>query len=172
MLGFQLRPTFEILLADSREMVVEKIGRESLRHQDSLLMVHGEYGELHLPPVEYRIWSPHLSFYVEQYGEMARIQGRFAPRVEVWTLVRIFYLLLGFSAFFGFVLGFSQMMLGTDLWGMGIGFCAVACWLTLYVVAQIGQQWSADQMVALRSRLENFLISAEVNAAEPAQHAS
>jgi len=69
----------------------------------------------------------------------------------------------GFSAFFGFILGYSQFMIGTNSWGMWIGLVALLLWAALIVIAHVGQQWSSDQMHALQNRLDELLNNAKLN---------
>ena len=160
---FTLRPTFEIQLTDSQQDAVEKMDRAYKVIGDrKYFLVFGEYGELHLPPSEHRVWSPYLAFSVNPNGEHSYIHGRFAPRLEIWTFVWICYMTFAFTAFFGFILGFSQFMIGANAWGTWIGMSALLFWGTLIVVAHIGQQLSTDQMRALQQQLIEFLNSAEL----------
>jgi hypothetical protein len=146
---FSLRPTFEIQVMDSQQDAVEKVGRAyKLVENNKLILVFGEYGELHLPPSEYRVWSPYLAFSINKKGDHSFVHGRFAPRLEVWTFVWICYMTFAFTAFFGLILGFSQFMIGARG--------------TLILVAHIGQQLSSDQMHILQSRLNEFLDSADL----------
>lgn len=160
---FQLRPTFEISLLDQRLEAIAKLEKEFARigKGDNFLM-HGEYGELHLPAAEHRLWSPHLSFYVAERDHQGLIHGRFAPRLEVWTFVWVLYLAMSFTAFFGLAFAYSQWMLGEAGWGMWVAVVAIAAIMCLYAVANIGQQWSADQMADLRNRLDRILLEAGV----------
>ncbi len=163
---FQLRPTFEIPLSDNRSDAIAKLETQfALSSKDEHFLMHGEYGELHLPATEHRLWSPHLSFYVSERNEQCLIHGRFAPRLDVWTFVWVIYLAMSFTAFFGFALAYSQWMLGESGWGLWVASLALLAILTLYVVANIGQQLSVDQMSALRNRLEQTLQSAGVRLA-------
>lgn len=155
---FRLRPTFQIPLSESRASALEKIHRHhDPAGTDTLMFVHGEYGEFHLPPKEHRIWSPHLSFYVHDHDGRGVIHGRYAPRLEIWTLVWVAYLAMAFSAFFGLTLGYVQWTLGESAWGLWVGLAALLALLTIYLVAHVGQQWSDDQMRQLRQRLDEFL---------------
>lgn len=164
----KLRPTFEILLADERQLAIDKLAAEFARsQQEKDFLMHGEYGELHLAAAEHRLWSPHLSFYVSQRDSHTLIHGRFAPRLEVWTFVWVIYLAMSFTAFFGLALAYSQWMLGEAGWGLWIAALAVAAIAALYIVANVGQQWSSDQMTALRSRLEDILQRAGVQQSLP-----
>ena len=165
---FRLRPTFKIPLIESKQDAVQKINSAYQELPDrKLFQIFGDYGEMHLPPQEHRIWSPHLSFSIDQQtdqlGEHAYIYGRFAPRFEVWTFVWICYLAFGFTAFFGFILGFSQFMIGANSWGNLIGVIALILWASLIVIAHVGQQLSVDQMHALQIRLNEFLSRAQLH---------
>ena len=159
----QLRPTFEVPVAEARLEAIAKLEAEfaKTKAQPDFLM-HGEYGELHLAAVDHRLWSPHLSFYVGERDGRALIHGRFAPRMEVWTFVWIIYLAMSFTSFFGFALAYSQWMLGEAGWGLWVAVAALLSIATLYLVANIGQQWSSDQMAVLRGRLDGILQRAGV----------
>lgn len=169
---FRLRPTFEVPLPLDRGDVIERF-RQAERQlaQPELFRMFGEYGELHLPRREHRLWSPHLSFYVSEPGPGAgtghcSIHGRFAPRVDVWTVVWIAYLALLFTAFFGAALGVSQWQLGDTLWGMWVAGGASLLLGAIYVVAHLGQQWSSDQMHQLRGQLEEIMRGVGVHCGE------
>ena len=157
---FKLRPTFEIALSIERQAAIARLEELEPRTGHIHLLLHGEYGELHLPKDSHRLWSPHLSFYVAEREGRGLIYGRFAPRIEVWTFVWIVYLAMSFSSFYGFALGYSQWMLKTSPWGLMVGFLSIAVILTLYLIALVGQQWSADQMLELRQELECILADA------------
>ena len=160
---FRLRPTFEIAVVGDRNDVIDKIAqRYQAMMPAPLMFVAGEYGELHLPVAEHRVWSPHLSFYIQDREGLTFVQGRFAPRLEVWTFVWVIYLAMAFSAFFGLALGYSQWSLGGSAWGGWVAIGAGLVIATLYVVAHLGQQWSDDQMRLLREQLDEFLRLAEV----------
>lgn len=161
MAWFSLRPTFDIALSEPRLDAIAKLEQAyaKLTSPKSFLL-HGEYGELHLAAQEHRLWSPHLSFYVSEKDGLGLIRGRFAPRLEVWTFVWVVYLSMAFSAFFGLALAYSQWMLGESIWGLWVALVALAIIMLLTVTANVGQQWSSDQMATLRKRLEDVLVTA------------
>lgn len=162
MISLRLRPTFEVPIRVPRETMIERLGDLANQHDTpDLFRMHGEYGELHLPPSEHRVWSPHLSFYVTDHGQDHCVLGRFAPRVDVWTSVWIFYLLMAFTSFFGFTLAYSQWALGHSAWGLWIGVVPLFLIAALHVVAIVGQSWSEDQMHSLREQLEALVAKAD-----------
>lgn len=160
---FKLRPTFERLLPKDRQFYLDLLAAKCKQQNNpDLFLMHGEYGELHLPREQHRLWSPHLSFYVESRGDGAILYGRFAPRVDIWTSVWIAYLAMAFTAFFAFTLAFAQWVLSENAWGLWIGIASIAGILMLYAIAHTGQQWSVDQMHLLQDRLNLLIESAHV----------
>lgn len=160
---FRLRPTFTIALAESRDLVLEKIGRGfPLVQSAEQVLLYGDYGELHLPPAEHRLWSPHLSWNIQEDGAQSRLYGRFAPRVNVWCVVWIVYLLAVFTLFFALVIGATQQLVGHYPWGYWLAVGSALVWFGVYAAAQIGQQLSADQMEHLRQQLLKRLSASQV----------
>lgn len=158
---FKLRPTFQRSLSRDRQYYLEMLAEKCKQLNNAeLFLMHGEYGEIHLPREHHRLWSPHLSFYVESRGEQTVLYGRFAPRIEIWTSIWIAYLVMAFTAFFAFTLAFSQWTLGESMWGFWIGCAAIGGLFLLYVIAHTGQQWSVDQMHDLQDQL-NALIDSD-----------
>lgn len=169
---FVLRPTFGFPIPTLRELAMQRLQEACQRkNEPSRFLVHGEYGELHLPKEEHRFWSPHLSFYVAEQEGKTMIHGRFAPRLEIWTLVWVLYLAMAFTAFFSFAMAFSQWAIGESSWWHWPGIAALIALVGIYVVAHLGQQWSADQMHQLRSWLDEILQETKIVSAEvpPAQ---
>jgi hypothetical protein len=156
-----LRPTFEIPIETSRDEAIAKIAESAKEFgEPKIFFAHGEYGELHLPTDQHRFWSPHLSFYVSQEQQGAVIRGRFAPRLEVWTLVWVMYLATIFTAFFSALMHFSMWSLNEKSWWNWLTVAALVALTAIYIIANVGQQWSSDQMKLLRDQLEGILAQA------------
>jgi hypothetical protein len=154
----ELRPTFQITLTDCRGEAMEKVRVLHKKNGPAHgLLMFGEYGELHLPDDELRFWSPHLSFYFSQEADRCLIRGRFAPRLDLWTLIWIAYLFMAFSAFFGLILAVCQWSLGGSPWGLWVSLAGLACIGLIYWIANTGQRLSSDQMRQLRDRLNLVL---------------
>jgi hypothetical protein len=153
-----LRPTFEIPIDVSRELAMRRLYEHYVRlNRPSRFFVHGEYGELHLPTEEHRLWSPHLTFYIGNDPETTSIHGRFAPRLEIWTFVWVLYLAMAFTSFFSFAMAFSQWAIGESSQWQWLGFASALAIVAIYVVAQLGQYWSADQMECLKKWLDEII---------------
>ena len=82
--------------------------------------------------------------------------------MDVWTFVWVLYLAFAFSAFYGLALAYSQIMLQQSPWGFAVALASLLAIFVLYVVAHVGQHWSADQMAQLRSQLDEILHAASV----------
>ncbi len=152
-----MRPTFEVHVPQSCDLVVHQFG-EALEKSDwkATSKFFGRYAELHVAQSEMRYWSPHLSLYFDADGEKTRILGRFGPRQEVWTFVCMVYLALAFSAFFSLVYTYSLWMLG-EFTILGIvPPIAVGGIGLLYLASRVGQNWSSDQMMALRAECKQL----------------
>lgn len=153
-----LRPVFEIDLTESRDVAIERLTEAYQKFaQPKLFFVHGEYGELHLPVEEHRLWSPHLSYYVCQQDTKTILRGRFAPRMEIWTLVWILYLAMAFTAFFCLMMEFSMRSIGEAWWWHWLAAASIVTIVLIYVIANVGQQWSSDQMHQLDEKLKELL---------------
>jgi hypothetical protein len=181
---FKLRPTFSMELRESREVVIERLNTACrTMNAPHAFKMFGEYGEFHLPVEEHRLWSPHLSFYItehaapedmrgnrqskqQQSGGVSIVRGRFAPRLDVWTVVWIVYLLMAFTAFYGFALAYSQWMLNESAWGLWVACISLLIIGLVTGIAAVGQQLSSDQMLALRHQLEAQLRAAGVEVEE------
>jgi hypothetical protein len=147
-----MRPTFEMKLPYSRDEVFRRI-REKLEQtsRENTWLFFDQYAELHLPERSIRYWSPHLTLSFEEDGLQTRIHGRFAPRQQVWTLVWVLYLLFAFSAFFLAMFEIAFWMMGQTSWFSVACILALAGLGVIYLTSQIGQRWSEDQMLVLKS---------------------
>lgn len=153
-----LRPTFEIPIDLTRQQAIERLGSESVRQaQPKIFFTHGEYGELHLPTNQHRLWSPHLSFYICEEQDQTFVRGRFAPRLEIWTFVWILYLAMSFIGLFALVMEFSKWSIGEESWWRWGALLSAIIIAAIYMVANVGQQCSSDQMKTLREQLETIL---------------
>ena len=160
---FVLRPVFEIPLNCSREIAIQRLANVCSEFaQPKLFLMHGEYGELHLPVESHRLWSPHLSFYVSQEHAESILRCRFAPRLEIWTFIWVLYLAMAFTAFFSLVMEFSIRAIGDAAWWHWIGIAAIISIVLIYLTANVGQQLSSDQMDILRHQLDDHLAKAEL----------
>jgi len=160
----RFRPSFHIDLMETREQAIAKLSEEfRLRNDREHFVLSDEYGELHLPRSEHRLWSPYLAFYIHHKEGKSFVDGKFSPRLHILGFVWFVYLVMAFTFFFSCILACSQWVLGVSPWGLWLAFTAAVVVVILYVIAHIGQQWSADQMMFLHQELENILQASGVH---------
>jgi uncharacterized membrane protein len=147
-----MRPTFTTVIPLSQEYVSRKLSEELTRpERRATSLVFDGYFELHVPDSEIRYWSPHLSLTLDGDTRQTVVVGRFAPRQNVWTLVWILYLFLAFTLFFSLIYAYAHWILRSSTWVTLLVPLSVVGILMLYVISQIGQSWSSDQMTSLRA---------------------
>lgn len=147
-----MRPTFEMEIPFSKEEVMCRVGAELQRPDRTIKsLLFKQYAELHIPDGEVRYWSPHLSLSFDEEGTHTRVRGRFAPRNEVWTLLWVVYLLLAFSAFFAAIFECASRMIGSSTWFGIAAILALVGIAVIYILSQVGQRLSTDQMLALKA---------------------
>jgi len=162
----RLRPTFTIPLRLERGEAIERI-RDGLSEAvpANRWLGKGRWAEIHVPGDEQRIWSPYLSVRLDELDAHHRAAGqpegtrsvlfaRFAPRPEVWTGFIFLYAVVAFLALLGGILGYVQWATGEPAWGMWALGVGVPVLLLLHVASRVGQRWSHDQMVELKSILD------------------
>lgn len=160
-----MQPTFRVEIPGPLEEAIARLRRA---------MAHGELGadadaagsciDFRVPPAEHRLWSPHLSVQLSQLeggaSDRVELYGRFAPRPEVWTFVMMVYFAAAFVAICGAVYGTVQAMLGSTPWALIAIPIGLGTIVALHFVSLAGQRLSADQMVALRERLDRVVAAA------------
>ena len=166
-----MRPTFEMELPYSKEEVIRLVAVELKKpNRSNTYLLFDQYAELHIPKSEIRYWSPHLSLSFDGDSMHTTVHGRFAPRQEVWTLVWVIYLILAFSAFFASVFECAFWMMGKSSWfGLAAIFALVGIG-SLYLMSQIGQLLSADQMITLKTDWQRIIEGAFPSAKSTNSH--
>jgi hypothetical protein len=163
---FKLRPEWSIDLEDAPPAVIEKLDQVYRRSaNDGHFRMYGDYGELHLPVREHRLWSPQLAFSIDELDSRSRIRGRFSPRTDIRAVVWILYLLMLFTAFYGAALAYSQWTAKIPMWGLWAMGGSLTVYASIWVTALTGQHWSTDQMEFLRGRLLEVLDEAGIRRA-------
>ncbi|HFC00501.1 MAG TPA: hypothetical protein ENJ53_06820 [Phaeodactylibacter sp.] len=155
---YRVRPRFKIKTTYTKEEIVEKMDT-ALNKEDApckgWVNIAG-YGKLYMPQEEQHYWSPELSFSFSEMDEEkgCTLSGLYGPRPAVWTMFVFFYFAIGFAAVAISIIGLSNLSLnksGSVLWLVPI---LILTFLTLYLVAYMGQRLGHQQMVTLHQFLE------------------
>jgi hypothetical protein len=119
--------------------------------------VNEEYGTLYLPYKEQHYWSPRLNLTFEKEESFTIIKGLYGPRPSVWTMFVFFYFVIALALVFVIIIGFSNISLGLSgaiLWLIPI---LLIVFLSLWIVAYLGQKMGHDQMIILQQFFEKAL---------------
>lgn len=153
----RVRPTFEVPLNTPPDEAMDVMRRRLGDDFRGCTMSAGRCMDLFVEEDQRTFWSPHLAVQLETDGPGSRLHGRYAPHPEVWTLFVFLYALFGSVALVGTGWGFSQVVLERRPLGFLLTPVAGLAMAGLYLGARIGQRRTADQMVALRARVDRLL---------------
>ena len=154
-----MRPTFQFPLGLPRDEAVEAI-RGALADDPALVgrwQGKGRWAEIHVPGVERRLWSPHLSIRLDDEDGRSTLFGRYAPHAEVWTFFMFLYFAVAFLAVFGAILGYVQWASDETAWGLWTVWLGVPFLVLLHVASWVGQGLGQEQMGDLRADLDRVL---------------
>lgn len=106
---------------------------------------------------EQHYWSPQLTLTIEERESGCLIRGLYGPRPSVWTMFIFFYSFIGFLAMIATLISLSYWSLDKEtmfFWAVPI---LVLLFLSLYLVAYLGQKFGHKQMVYVHHFLEECL---------------
>lgn len=154
----RMQPTFRVRVPGSIDEATARLQSATAR---GVLGQHADAGgsclDFRVAPDERRLWSPHLSVQLTPTDDGVVLFGRFAPRPEVWTFVMMLYFAAAFVTICGLVYGLVQVLLDTTPWALVAIPVGLAVVLALHAISLTGQRLSADQMEALRGRLDHVV---------------
>lgn len=151
MSSFRVRPCFEHTVNLSPEATRARI-LQAFTSQAAEFEVRNFPGfiGLHVIERERRFWSPRLFLVLDPTpGGATHVQGTYGPEMEVWSVFLYGYLITGMLGMFAGVLGFAQVMIKAEPWGLWVlgGMALLATFL--YLGAQLGQKFGAWQVFQL-----------------------
>lgn len=166
MSSFRIRPRFshtvELSVDAAREQVLRSLAQQSAGFE--VKAFPGFIG-IHIGEKDRRSWSPRLflNFQATETGA-TRIEGTYAPEIEVWAVFLYGYLISGLLGTFSGILGFAQRLVGSEPWGFWILAAMAAVALLLYGGAQLGQKLGAWQTFQLHQAYQTAIgRSAEIH---------
>lgn len=106
---------------------------------------------------EQHYWSPQLTITIEKTDSGSLLRGLYGPKPSVWTMFVFFYSIIGFATLIVSMIGLSYWALNkgtTILWLVPL---LIMVFLTLYLVAYLGQKFGQRQMIHLHRFMEECL---------------
>lgn len=148
------RPRFKFEVGCGKEAFAERIKvqlrlnnpngfKGKTRHDHFLIRVN---------PEQKHFWSPTLDICWE-LNENKKVEVRclVAPEASVWTMFMFLYVVAGFGALIGLMVGSSQLTLDTNPWGFWLAAGSLLLGVVLFFVAQFGKRLAKDEMLELKS---------------------
>lgn len=157
-----IRPRFHLRSSNPPDELMERLRQRLPKNSRCVAESVGRHAEIFLPPEERRIWSPYLSVTAERGPEGGTLlKGRFAPHPHLWTLYMFLAFGLGFALLVGLSWGYAQWSMDVTPWAWVSFPVIVILGLMLYLASQVGQKLGANQMVDLRSGLEELVVEGD-----------
>jgi hypothetical protein len=152
----RIRPTFEIEVGADADAVMERVRDNLARCPRCTGVSVGHHAELFVPVQERRVWSPWLSVSAVERDGATVLKGRFAPHPSVWTLYMFLAFGLGFALLVGLSWAYAQWVLERPPWALLSLPAALILGAGLYAASVLGQSLGAEQMIQLRTALEDL----------------
>jgi len=159
MSSFRIRPQFSQIVNLSLEATRDRL-LHSLAQQAPGFEVKSfpAYICLHILEQERHFWSPRLALSLQATPEGGtRIEGTYGPDAEVWSLFLYGYIGVGMLGIFAGIVGGTQLMIGSDPWGLRVlaGLAVIAA--LMYLSAQLGQKLGAWQTFQLHQAYQTAI---------------
>jgi hypothetical protein len=159
MSSIRIRPRFKLSNDNTSEEILGKI-RLSLNdgncdfYAESLL---NNFVIIKMKAEHQRFWSPQLSISIDKTASGCVLRGLYAPRPTIWSFFIFLYTGIGVGVLFSGLYGLARISLNLQapiLWLLPVllGFA-----LFLYLLAQAGQKFSAQQMFDIHHFFEKSI---------------
>lgn len=106
---------------------------------------------------EQHYWSPQLTLTIEETETGSLIRGLYGPKPSVWTMFMFFYSFIGFITLIAILISLSYWSLEIESWIFWTIPALILVFLSLFLVAYLGQKFGHKQMVYVHKFLEDCL---------------
>tara|TARA_R110000868_G_scaffold304437_9_gene565116 strand:+ start:26567 stop:27088 length:522 start_codon:yes stop_codon:yes gene_type:complete len=133
------------------EVIKERLSITSDKFEGQILPGYATFYPLQK---DQHFWSPQLTLSIEETESGSLIRGLYGPKPSVWTMFMFFYSFIGFITMIAIMISLSYWSLGHEsliFWSVP---ALILLFLSLYLVAYIGQKFGHKQMVYLHKFLE------------------
>lgn len=166
-----MRPRFELPVPGDGRIVLAALRRRLAQPDAGVVgQVRAPHAFVRLPAERRGLLSPHLELEIRDSAHGKVLQGRFAPRPNVWMGFMAVFFTLGLLGTAGLMYGLAQMTVDGPTWTIWAAPAAAALIAFVYGAAFIGQGLSVDEMYELRTFVEEIVREARrlPDAAPPA----
>lgn len=163
-----IRPRFERRIGAEPALVLERV-QDALRRagRGYAVRVLGSHLDVTVDAAERRMWSPCVHIECVPDGATTAVHGLIGPLPSVWTMYALTMLAVATASVFAALLGWSQVLVDEEAWGLWAALGGVAALALLYVGAQAGQRLASDQTEELSSAVFAALESGGERATAP-----
>ena len=137
-----------------RELISERLNQSGSKIEGTVM---SNFINIEPLKADQHYWSPQLAVTIEETERGSLLRGLYGPKPSVWTMFVFFYSIIGFAALIVSMIGLSYWSLGKEsaiLWLVPV---LILLFLTLYLVAYIGQKFGQKQMIYLHHFMEECL---------------
>lgn len=155
MLGPGMRPGFERVVPKTPAQTLQQL-HDTLEQPDGPYTgsILGRHVRLRIREDHRTFWTPQLDVEVEAHEDGALVRGLFGPHPDIWTFFIATYAVMTFCGITGLLFGLVQWSLGWPAWALWSAPAALLMIGSVYAVALIGQRLGYDQMIQLRTFLD------------------
>lgn len=154
----RIRPRIRVESVLTPDQIYENISENLEKYNPKIEgTVLPGYASISPSEADQHYWSPQLTitFEPKDYGSL--ISGLYGPKPQVWTMFVFFYSIIGFTTLIVSMIGLSYWSLDKDasvLWFVPL---LILLFLSLYMVAYLGQKFGHKQMIYLHHFMEKCL---------------
>lgn len=151
----EIRPRFERDAAGSPEEVLNRFRNcEDTRFVCSIL---GQHVQIALHEDQADLWSPWLTFELQEEDGRTHVSGRFSSNPTFFTLYLGSVAAVSLTTLGLGIVGLSQWQLGLDAWGLWALPVGAVLLVALGAVPFIGQRLAREQLEAMHHRVNRVL---------------
>lgn len=159
MSSIRIRPRFIIKVNFTPEELIDKIesrlkSEETDFYAESMLL---NFIVLKIKETDRKIWTPQLALSIDKSENGCTIRGLYGPRPTLWFMFIFFYTGIGLGTMFSGLYGLARVSLNLEapiLWLIPV---LLGLALFLYLIAQAGQKFSAQQMFEIHQFFEKAI---------------
>lgn len=154
----RIRPRIHVESTLTPDQIQKSISEELARCNPKLEgTVLPDFASISPSKKDQHYWSPQLTMTIEDTGNGSLIRGLYGPKPHVWTMFVFFYSIIGFTTLIVSMIGLSYWSLGKDTSILWFIPALIMLFLSLYLVAYLGQKFGQKQMVYLHHFIETCL---------------